>query len=97
MRTTLALLLLTVGCGSAEVPACGSDCDHAARNAMVTAACCDGKCCALSAGCDSGERYVLDDGTLGSCVAGEPDLAVTPPPPHDLSIARDLVATPPTD
>jgi hypothetical protein len=93
MKIAFALLVVTVGCGNADVPACGAACDSAAKNAMVTAACCDGKCCAESVGCDSGDRYVLDDGTLGACVAGARDLAVTPTPPHDLSIARDLAST----
>lgn len=96
MKIALVLLLVTVGCGSAEVPACGDACDGAAKNAMVTAACCDGKCCAQTVGCDSGERYVLDDGTLGACVAGALDLSMAPTPPHDLSGARDL-ATATTD
>ena len=90
MKTALALLLVTVGCGSQNVPACGADCDRAAKDAMVTAACCDGKCCAQTAGCDSGDRYINDDGTLGACVPGARDLSATPSPPHDLSIARDL-------
>jgi hypothetical protein len=90
MKMALALVLFTVGCGGPEVPACGAPCDSAAKDAMVTAACCDGKCCAETVGCDSGERYVQDDGTLGACVAGARDLAVTPTPPHDLASARDL-------
>ena len=90
MKIALALVLLTVGCGSQEVPACGGDCDRAAKDAMVTAACCDGKCCAESTGCDSGDRYVEDDGTLGACVPGARDLSAMPALPHDLSIARDL-------
>ena len=97
MKMGLALVLLTVGCGSPEVPACGAACDGAAKNAMVTAACCDGKCCAQTVGCDSGERYVLDDGTLGACVAGALDLAVTPTPPHDLAVPRDLSKTATSD
>ena len=90
MKIAVALVALTVGCGNADVPTCGTACDDAARKAMVTAACCDGKCCAASAGCDSGARYVADDGTLGECVAGARDLAATPLPSHDLSIVRDL-------
>ena len=90
MKFAIALVLVTVGCGGPQVPACGAACDRAAKDAMVTAACCDGKCCAQTVGCDSGERYVQDDGTLGACVAGARDLAVAPTPPHDLAIARDL-------
>ena len=82
MKIALALVLFTVGCGGPEVPACGSACDSAAKDAMVTAACCDGKCCAETVGCDSGERYVQNDGTLGACVAGALDLA-----PGDVMLA----------
>ncbi len=90
------LALLAVLAGGGVLTGCGDDynnhvaCTTAAEcglpTDMTTAECCGGFCMAVSAGCDSGYRFLTTEPGFGECVVDP----MCPAPPADMAVPIDM-------